>query len=197
VRCTGRLHARRDRRVWSRELTSSKSTTSSSVAQRQTEPEKALQRELARARKSLDRYQEDLLSLDELRRLPELRQCVQSLQTELQSILEQTDDRAVHLRLAETLSCFLDRLRTAADTLDVEEHQRIVRLVIKEILVSNETIVILHSIPISAMPSNSDDSPSTLSAEGTPGGLAAVRQASHSPHMYGNRPSVCRLRRFS
>ena len=89
------------------------------MAQRQTEPENALQRELARGRKSVDRYQEDLLSLDELR-LPELRQCEQSLQTELQSILEQTNDRAVHLRLAETLSCFLDRLRTAADTLDIE-----------------------------------------------------------------------------
>ena len=89
------------------------------MAQRQTEPENALQRELARGRKSVDRYQEDLLSLDELR-LPELRQCEQSLQTELQSILEQTNDRAVHLRLAEALSCFLDRLRTAADTLDIE-----------------------------------------------------------------------------
>ena len=73
-------------------------------------PEKALQRELARARKSMDRlhtgYQEDLLSLDELqRRMPELRQCEQTLQTGQQSILEQTNDRAVHLHLAETLSC--------------------------------------------------------------------------------------------
>jgi site-specific DNA recombinase len=137
-------------------------------------------------------YQEDLLSHESQRRMPELRQCEQTLQTELQ-----TNDRAVHLRLAETLLCFLDGLRTAADTFDIEERQRIVRLVIKDILVSNETIVVRHSIPISAMPSNSDNSPSILSAPGTRGGLAAVRQASHPPHMCGNRPSVPRLRRFS
>jgi hypothetical protein len=52
--------------------------------------------------------------------MPELRQCEQNSQTELQSILEQINDRAVHLRLAETISCFLDRLRIAADTLDVD-----------------------------------------------------------------------------
>jgi len=37
---------------------------------------------------------------------------------------------------AETLSCFLDRQRTPAETLDTEQHPRIVRLIIKEILVS-------------------------------------------------------------
>ncbi len=136
--------------------------------------EKALQRELARARKSIDRlltaYQEDLLSLDELRRrMPELRHREQALQTELQSILDQTHDRAVYLRLAETLSNFLARLRTAADTLDIEERQRIVRLVIKEILVGNETIVIRHSIPLSAASSNGNDCQSTPSGAGTPG----------------------------
>jgi hypothetical protein len=119
----------------------------------------------------MDRYQEDLLSLDESR-LSELRQFEQSLQTELQSILEQTNDRAVPQRLAETIACFLDRLRTAVDTLDIEEHQRIVRLN-KQILVSNRSrsIAVRQSIPISVAPSNSENPPSILSAEGTPGGL--------------------------
>src|SRR5271166_3406690 len=136
--------------------------------------EGALQRELARARKSMDRlltaYQEDLLSLDELRRrMPELRQCEQTLRTKLQSILDQTNDRTVYLRLAETLSSFLARLRTAADTLEIEERQRIVRLVIKEILVDNETIVIRHSIPLPSMPPNVNDCQSTPSGSGAPG----------------------------
>jgi site-specific DNA recombinase len=39
------------------------------------------------------------------------------------------------LRLAETLTAFLARLRSAADTLDVLERQRIVRLVVKEVLI--------------------------------------------------------------
>ena len=73
-----------------------------------------------RTRKSIDRlltaYQEELLSLDELRRrMPELRQREHALQTELLAILDQVNDRAVYLRLAETLSAFLGRLRSSAD----------------------------------------------------------------------------------
>jgi site-specific DNA recombinase len=136
--------------------------------------EKALQRDLARTRKSMDRlltaYQEALLSLDELRqRMPELRKREQTLHAELQSILNQTNDRAVYLRLAETLSSFLARLRTAAHTLDIEGRQRIVRLVIKEILVGNETIIIRHPIPFSAVPSNGNDCQSTPSGPGASG----------------------------
>ena len=36
----------------------------------------------------------------------------------------------------------------AADTLDILERQRIVRLVIKEVLVGDDTIVIRHCIPV-------------------------------------------------
>jgi site-specific DNA recombinase len=95
---------------------------------------------LTRTRKAIDRlltaYQEELLSLDELRRrMPELRQRERALQTELNAILDQISDRAIYLRLAETLSDFLTRLRTSADTLDIQERHRIVRLVIKDILV--------------------------------------------------------------
>jgi hypothetical protein len=37
----------------------------------------------------------------------------------------------------------LSRLRTSADTLDIQERQRIVRLVIKDILVGDETMLAL------------------------------------------------------
>jgi site-specific DNA recombinase len=136
--------------------------------------EKALQRELTRTRKSMDRlltaYQEDLLSLDELRRrMPELRRREHALQAELQSILDQVSDRAVYLRLAETLSGFLARLRTSADTLNIQERQRIVRLVIKEILIGDETIVIRHSIPLSSMPPNGNVAPPTPLGAAAPG----------------------------
>jgi site-specific DNA recombinase len=135
--------------------------------------EKSLQRELRRTRNAIDRlltaYQEELLSLDELRRrMPELRQREHALQTELQSILDQIGDRAVYLRLAETLSDFLARLRTSAHTLDIQERQRIVRLVIKEILIGDETIVIRHSIPLSSMPPNRNDPQSTSAGPAAP-----------------------------
>src|SRR5271170_5554048 len=158
--------------------------------------EKLLCRELTRTRKTMDHlltaYQEELLSLDELRRrMPELRQRERALQTELRSILDQISDRAVYLRLAETLSCFLARLRTSADTLDIQERQRIVRLVIKEILIGDETIVIRHSIPLSSMPPNGNDAqsaPSTPAAPADPNYLlrsgrheSAARQHLHEP----------------
>jgi site-specific DNA recombinase len=121
--------------------------------------EQALQRDLVRVGKSIDRmltaYQEDLLSLEQLReRMPLLRQREQALRTELQSIADQTRERTAYLRLAETLSAFLARLRMAADTLDIAERQRIVRLVVKEVLVDADTMVIRHCIPVPPGPPN-------------------------------------------
>jgi site-specific DNA recombinase len=114
--------------------------------------EDTLQTELVRVQKSADRlmtaYQEDLLSLDDLRRrMPELRKREQAIGGELSAIQSQLADRAGYLRLAETITSFLARLRATAKTLDVSERQRIVRLLVKEILVSNDAIVIRHSIP--------------------------------------------------
>jgi site-specific DNA recombinase len=115
--------------------------------------EQALRHDLVRVGKSIERmltaYQEGLLSLEQLReRMPLLRQREQALCTELQSIGDQTRERAAYLRLAETLSAFLARMRRAADTLDIAERQRIVRLLVKEVLVDDDTIVIRHCIPV-------------------------------------------------
>lgn len=115
--------------------------------------EQSLQRELTRVGKGIERlvnaYQEELLSLEQLReRMPLLRQREQTLRAELQAIADQATDRATFLRLAETLAAFLGRLRSAADTLDVIERQRTVRLVVKDILIGDDTIVIRHCIPI-------------------------------------------------
>ena len=115
--------------------------------------EQSLRRELTHVGKGIERlvnaYQEELLSLEQLReRMPLLRQRKQTLRAELQAIADQATDRAAFLRLAETLAAFLGRLRTAADTLDVNERQRIVRLVVKDILIGDDAIVIRHCIPV-------------------------------------------------
>ena len=95
------------------------------------------------------------MELDELRqRMPELRHREHAMRAELQSIVNQVDDRAAYLRLAETISAFLTRLRTSADSLDVQDRQRIVRLVVKEILVGDDAITIRHAIPIPPGPPN-------------------------------------------
>src|ERR1700738_1906659 len=121
--------------------------------------QQTVQRDLVRVDKSVERvltaYQEDLLSLEQLReRMPSLRQREQALRAELQSIADQTRERTMYLQLAETLSAFLARLRVAADTLDILERQRLVRLLIKEVLVGDDTIVIRHCIPVPSGPLN-------------------------------------------
>ena len=112
----------------------------------------ALEREQTRIRKSMERlvtaYQEDLLPLDELRRrMPELRAREQSARSELQAILDHAADRMSFLRLAETLAAFLQRLHESAQSLEIADRQKIVRLLVKDILVDNDTITIRHSIP--------------------------------------------------
>lgn len=148
------------------------------TAARQASPakrrEEALQRDLLRLRKGIDRlltaYQEELLSLDELRRrMPPLRQREQAVRAELLSITSQAIDQAATLRLAETLSAFLTRLRESAQTLDVGERQRIIRLLVKEILVDDDSILIRHAIPMPTAPTGAND-PSPTPGSRTAGG---------------------------
>ncbi len=165
---------------------------------RHTDPTKrredGLRRELARLQKSIARlltaYQEDLLSLDELRhRMPELRRREYATRAELQSIADQTTDRAAYLRLAETLTAFLTRLRASAETLDIIERQRVVRLLVKEILVSDDRIVIRHSIPLPTRPSGSHD-PSPIGGYSSSASGKSYLLRSGSDYRPLPRPSV-------
>jgi site-specific DNA recombinase len=95
-------------------------------------------------------YQEDLLSLDELRRrIPELRKQQQAVESELQSIEMAAVTQDKYLRLVESLADFRERFCARADTLDITERQKILRLLAKEVLVGKDSITIRHSIPIS------------------------------------------------
>ena len=132
--------------------------------------EQSLQRELTHVGKGIERllnaYQEGLLSIEQLReRMPLLRQRQQSLRAELQAIADQSNDQFAFLRLAETLTAFLARLRSAAETLSVIERQRIVRLVVKEVLVGDHTITIRHSIPIPSGPLQNDGTQSRADSD--------------------------------
>jgi hypothetical protein len=154
-----------------------------------------------RTHKSMERlmtaYQEDLLSLDELRnRMPELRQREQAMHAELQSIVTHVKERAAQLRLAETLSAFLSRLRASAETLDVLERQRVVRLLVKEIVVGDDAITIRHAIPLP--PSTRDDGPSK---SGGPGKLNdksyLLRSGRHRSALRNAAAGICSGRRSS
>jgi site-specific DNA recombinase len=119
-----------------------------------TRRKEALNKEITRAQKGieklLDAYQEGLLKLEELRkRLPELRRRQEGLNAELCSLEAASADQKAFLRLADTIESFLERLRATAETLNVTERQKVLRLVAKEILVYPNTIKIKHSLPVS------------------------------------------------
>lgn len=90
--------------------------------------------------------------------MPELRQRESGLQAEIETLGAQVTDQAAYLRLAQTLSTFLTRLRASADTLDIAERQQIVRLLVKEVIVGHDSITIRHSIPNLDPPNSSGNS---------------------------------------
>ena len=112
-----------------------------------------LKKELVRIRKGIDKlldaYQEDLIQLDELRsRMPELRKKEKSLNEELICIESELIDQGLLLKLADNIEKFLIKLRGAADNMSVVERQRVLRLVVKEVLIDDENIRVKHSIPL-------------------------------------------------
>ena len=91
--------------------------------------------------------------------MPELRAREQSMRAELQAILDHAAERTSFLRLAEVP----ERLRESAQSLEIIERQKVVRLLVKEVLVDNDTITIRHSIPShsKAPPPGGDEPPSS------------------------------------
>jgi site-specific DNA recombinase len=113
----------------------------------------AVEKEIARIGtkidKLLDAYQEGLLRLEELRkRMPGLRKRQEALKAELISLEVDSASHQRFFRLADNMADFLGRLRKTAESVSVIDRQKIVRLLVKEILVDLETIKIKHSIPV-------------------------------------------------
>jgi site-specific DNA recombinase len=126
-------------------------------------------------------YQQELVTLEELRaRMPALRTEQHAIAAELQAIETAAVDEARYLRLSEMLADFRARLRARAETLDMMERQKIVRLVIKEIRISPDAITICHSLPVGTpepQPDGPQGSPPIdgLSGGGPPQWLLRVR----------------------
>lgn len=132
-----------------------------------------LHRDQARLAKGMDRlliaYQEGLASLDQLRsRMPDLRKQDQAIQAELQSLETAANDQTKYLRLVETLDDFHTRLRERAATLNVTERQKVLRLLVKDILVGRETITIRHSIRMPHSEPNPSSAPRPPHSTPTP-----------------------------
>jgi len=137
-------------------------------AARQSDPSQrrleALKQEESRLRNGMERlltaYQEGLMSIEELRqRMPALKVRDQAVQNEVQALNAMAMDQANTLRLAEVLSSFRERLRNNAETLDIPEKRRIMKLLVKEIAVGDNAITIRHSIPVTHGPGGGNPAP--------------------------------------
>jgi len=112
-----------------------------------------LERDLVRAqaalRRLIDGYQEQLITLEELRaRTPELRKREATLRAELDALDTELHDAETYLKLTETLDAFRARLSANAETLTIEHRQEIVRLVVREVLLGDDDITVRHSVPV-------------------------------------------------
>jgi site-specific DNA recombinase len=117
----------------------------------QARKKEGLEREQARTQRAiralLDAYQE-LVELEELRkRMPDLRKKEKALQAQLRSLEEASADRQAYLRVADQVETFLGRLQGSAETLDITQRQKILRLLVKEVIVHEDRILVRHCIP--------------------------------------------------
>ena len=167
-----------------------------------------LQRDLTRAqnalRRLIDGYQEQLITLEELRaRMPELRRRDATLRAELDALDTELHDAETYLKLTETLDAFRARLSTNAEKLTIEQRQEIVRLVVREVLLGDDDVTVRHSIPVptggqperfataftepssrrsrTASPARRSSPRSTRSERSAPATVAFSVEPSHSP----------------
>ena len=96
----------------------------------------------------IEAFSEQLITIDELRaRMPHLRSREANLRRQIDALDAQAADRDAYLKLADDLEGFLAQLRGNAATATVEDRQRVLRLLVKDILIGPEKITIRHRIP--------------------------------------------------
>ena len=131
-----------------------------------TRQRKRLELELAKAATAITRmieaFSEQLITIDELRaRMPALRSREASLRSQISAIDAQLADRDAYLKLATSLESFLAQLQDKTQAATVEERQRVLRLLVKDVLIGPEKITIRHRIPIREHARRSDQTADT------------------------------------
>jgi site-specific DNA recombinase len=125
--------------------------TSGPVTSQRNRLEAALAKATASITAMIEAFSEQLVTIDELRaRMPHLRARQASLRGQLDALNAQVADQDAYLKLADNLEGFLTQLRTSTAAATVEERQRVLRLLVKDVLIAPETITIRHRIPARA-----------------------------------------------
>jgi site-specific DNA recombinase len=112
-----------------------------------------LARELARAEqqtdKLIDAYQEGLMELSELRqRLPELKKRQSALQNELEGLKLQALEQTRLAEMNPSIERFLQEIKASVQNLTIEQKQKIIRLLVRDVVVGPDHITINHSIAL-------------------------------------------------
>jgi site-specific DNA recombinase len=119
--------------------------------QRRQRLQQDLQRLSQQIDKLLDAYQEGLLGLAELRqRIPVLRKKQAAAQKEIESAQWQALADEQIRQLNQSLETFLGRLKNRARNLSIADKQKIIRLLVKEIIVAKESITVRHCLPLTS-----------------------------------------------
>jgi site-specific DNA recombinase len=122
---------------------------SSPVEQRKENLAKELARVEHQTDKLIDAYQEGLMELSELRqRVPELKKRQLALAKELEGLNLQALEQNQLVDMNPSMERFLQQIKASAQNLGIEEKQKIVRLLVKDVVVGPESITINHSIPL-------------------------------------------------
>ena len=129
--------------------------TSDPVTSQRKRLEAALAKAAASVTSMIEAFSEQLITIDELRaKMPHLRAREQNLRAQIDALDAQAADRDAYLKLADDLEGFLAQLRGNAATATVEDRQRVLRLLVKDILIGPENITIRHRIPTRARTAN-------------------------------------------
>jgi site-specific DNA recombinase len=121
------------------------------IEQRRQRVQQDIQRMNQQIDKLLDAYQEGLLGLGELRqRMPALRKKQAAAQKELENAHWQALADEQLRQLDQSLETFLGRLKHSAQNLSVADKQKIIRLLVKEIIVEKDAIIVRHCIPVTS-----------------------------------------------
>jgi site-specific DNA recombinase len=89
-------------------------------------------------------------------RMPDLRARQSNLRGQLDALDAQLADRDAYLKLADDLEGFLAQLRSNADLASISNRQRVLRLLVKDVLIGPEKITIRHRIPVRERTANRD-----------------------------------------
>jgi site-specific DNA recombinase len=119
------------------------------VTRQRTQLERALDKAATSITAMIGAYAEQLITTDELRtRMPDLRAREANLRGQLDALDAQAADRDAYLKLADDLDGFLAQLRGNAAAASTQERQRVLRLLVKDVLIGPEKITIHHRIPV-------------------------------------------------